>query len=710
MKRTTKLQLSASIAALSAFSMVVAAGTVVSWASATNGSWSDSNNWTPMMIPGISDDAILGLQGSYVVSINSMESAKSLSITNPDATVEINSAHALSLLGNLTNDGTILINPVSGGSLTTLHFDTDATISGMGSVKLNGFGPRARITSVAGGVVTNQSPHTIEGFGQIEAGILNEGLIRANVINNELSLRTNAMENFNVMEAVDGGVLNISGITLSNNLGEVRATGPDAEVRLTGSTIIGGQLYSDLGGQITVTNASTLDGVLSDADMSVNNSHVLNIQNSITNNGEILVNPTSGDSESALKFLDSSNLDGFGAVSLNGFGVRASLQADEGVFVTNMTDHTIRGKGQIEAELINRGLVSADIVAQELALMSFPKMNVATMQAVNGAILNILGTTITQFDMYAGGNEVGVNGIILADGIDSTIQIAGSMIVGGSVETYNDANVVITCATTFDNVAFSGIMRILNSHRLILREGTANFGTILVNPAAGEGVTFIEWDEEMTLEGEGVISLLASGARSQLNAADGVEFGELGAGQRLEGIGEIALNLINSGELAPGLSVGMMSATAPVLLSPTSVFEAEIAPSSADLFRSVSTVELGGQLDVEFIDGFEPEGFWGRTIVEASSITQAFEVANFPPAPIGLESKIYNTGTELIIGQTCSLDFNIDGELNFFDVSIFLDAFQNRNPIADMNSDGRFNFFDVSAFLVELENGCDVPK
>ena len=54
----------------------------------------------------------------------------------------------------------------------------------------------------------------------------------------------------------------------------------------------------------------------------------------------------------------------------------------------------------------------------------------------------------------------------------------------------------------------------------------------------------------------------------------------------------------------------------------------------------------------------------------------------------------------------CPADLTGDGALNFFDVSAFLSAFGNNNPIADFTGDGLFNFFDVSAFLQAFSAGC----
>ena len=50
-------------------------------------------------------------------------------------------------------------------------------------------------------------------------------------------------------------------------------------------------------------------------------------------------------------------------------------------------------------------------------------------------------------------------------------------------------------------------------------------------------------------------------------------------------------------------------------------------------------------------------------------------------------------------------DLNGDGELDFFDVSLFLSAFINQDPIADFTGDGQFDFFDVSAFLAAFSMG-----
>ncbi len=54
----------------------------------------------------------------------------------------------------------------------------------------------------------------------------------------------------------------------------------------------------------------------------------------------------------------------------------------------------------------------------------------------------------------------------------------------------------------------------------------------------------------------------------------------------------------------------------------------------------------------------------------------------------------------------CPADFTGEGDLNFLDVSAFLNAFGKSHPSADFTGEGDFNFLDVSAFLAAFGEGC----
>ncbi len=58
------------------------------------------------------------------------------------------------------------------------------------------------------------------------------------------------------------------------------------------------------------------------------------------------------------------------------------------------------------------------------------------------------------------------------------------------------------------------------------------------------------------------------------------------------------------------------------------------------------------------------------------------------------------------MNKVCAADFNDDYQLDFFDVTEFLNAYNNADPAADLNGDSNFDFLDVSAFLGEFNAPC----
>ncbi len=60
----------------------------------------------------------------------------------------------------------------------------------------------------------------------------------------------------------------------------------------------------------------------------------------------------------------------------------------------------------------------------------------------------------------------------------------------------------------------------------------------------------------------------------------------------------------------------------------------------------------------------------------------------------------FNDSRFYILERFCRPDINLDGDLNFLDVSAFLKF------AIDFNEDGSFNFLDISAFLQSFAEGC----
>jgi len=59
-----------------------------------------------------------------------------------------------------------------------------------------------------------------------------------------------------------------------------------------------------------------------------------------------------------------------------------------------------------------------------------------------------------------------------------------------------------------------------------------------------------------------------------------------------------------------------------------------------------------------------------------------------------------------IASPDCLVDLNGDGQLDFADVQIFLDAFASESSLADFNNDGVYDFFDLQIFLSLFGEGC----
>ena len=95
---------------------------------------------------------------------------------------------------------------------------------------------------------------------------------------------------------------------------------------------------------------------------------------------------------------------------------------------------------------------------------------------------------------------------------------------------------------------------------------------------------------------------------------------------------------------------------------------------------------------------------WDSRIDSFNSIT-VFDGGNIT-SPLQGQSTIDNVEYTPFDPDDCPADFVEDGVMNFFDIAIFLSAFNAQDPSADFTSDGNWNFFDISAFLFAFNAGC----
>src|SRR5208282_6745383 len=76
----------------------------VSWKNAVSGNWTVAANWSTGAVPGASDDATIGLSGSYTVSITSPITVGSIAVSDGVATLSVNdSGQIVTVTGNLVD-------------------------------------------------------------------------------------------------------------------------------------------------------------------------------------------------------------------------------------------------------------------------------------------------------------------------------------------------------------------------------------------------------------------------------------------------------------------------------------------------------------------------------------------------------------------------------------------------------------------------------
>lgn len=611
-------------------------------------------------------------------------------------TADLTNGQTLDVFNALTNNGVITVNPGGNGSATQIDFENSGALLGTGTIMLDSFDTRARLRTAPGATMTNSSTHTIRGWGRIEAALINDGEVVADEPGQAINMNTQDKVNNSVVRAIDMGEIEVSGITLDQTMGgQLFADGAGSRIEIRNSSVLGGDIAA-LNGATIETFGATLDGVdFGQGVMNQANGTNISIFNSITNNGEIVVNPLSSGSATTFDFQNTGALNGIGTLRLNSLDTRAWVRTLNDARMTNTATHTIRGYGRMAADLINNGLVSADVLDNTIFFNALPIENNSVIEAIDGGEADFSGISVDQ----SGG------GIIRAIGDSSLIDLNSTTVIAGVISA-SDGAAASAFNSTLDGVELQGTFNSPNAGNIFIRGGVVNNATITVNAIAGGSATQLQWLDESTLAGTGTVRLNSFDTRAWLTAANGVTMGTMGPDQRLEGFGRIGLPLELQGTHAPGLSVGTMLGTHPLTYTDSTTLEIEVDGIGADLYDSSSTVALDGTLVVTFVDGFSPTGFWARTIIEGSDITGKFDTVSIPdPAP-GLVSKVINTGTEVLVGHTCPGDVNLDGLTNFFDVSTFLSDFNNQTPAGDFNNDQQWNFFDVSAFLASFTAGC----
>ena len=337
-----------------------------------------------------------------------------------------------SIAASVINDGTVIVNPNHSGSQMYLLFTGDVSVGGTGSIVLNHGNSDWAQLNTSGGTLTQLAGHTISGRGLLNALLNNQGMVQADVAADTLYVRTNAKSNSGTFRAINGGILQIAGVNVAQtSAGHIVADGGAVSLQ-DGASVTGGTLNTANGGQVVNANdTATLTDVTNLGTYNITDAHTTVVNGTLVNDGTMTVNSNHGGAQTILQFNGDATLGGSGRVVLNHSSSNwASLNTGTGGTVTQLAGHTISGQGQLNANLVNQGLVSADVAGQPMYLQTNGKTNNSVMQATNGGYLRVAGVTITQ----------SANGRIVGDG--GTVEVRdGAVIVGGTLNTANGGQV-----------------------------------------------------------------------------------------------------------------------------------------------------------------------------------------------------------------------------------------------------------------------------
>lgn len=166
-----------------------------------------------------------------------------------------------------------------------------------------------------------------------------------------------------------------------------------------------------------------------------------------------------------------------------------------------------------------------------------------------------------------------------------------------------------------------------------------------------------------------------------------VNFGTIAMGS---GDATLPIEFFNIGDLANGAPMDVVLVTQ---LGDSTVLTTD--------FSAITSVQPQSSSTIQAILSDDTIGSYSATYI--------FEVVNdeslFGPGP-SIESLLVNILGE-VVENTCPGDFAEPfGELDFLDISIFVNAFTTNDPLADLNDDGEVDFLDISEFTSSFVNGC----
>ncbi|HEY4930282.1 MAG TPA: hypothetical protein VII23_01820 [Terriglobales bacterium] len=282
-------------------------------------------------------------------------------------------------LGTINNKNNFQLNGGAGTNAIILA-SSNVTLQGGGTVTMStaSGGGAAYIEQSGGPFTLTNVNNTIQGAGVIGnngLSLVNQATVNANVSSATLTLdgMTSGLTNTGVLEASNGGILQLQGITVNNaGGGTITANGGSSVQIYAGTTIQGGVLTNNGSFFGTPINSTAiLDGSTGAGAITINGTYTSDVNSdtyflgTINNKNNFQLN--GGNGVNTILLMDSTNvtLQGGGTVTmstLNGGG-DAVIEQSGGPFTLTNVDNTIQGEGILGNNgltIINQATINAN--------------------------------------------------------------------------------------------------------------------------------------------------------------------------------------------------------------------------------------------------------------------------------------------------------------------------------------------------------------
>jgi len=524
------------------------------------------------------------------------------------------------LIGAINNTGSIQVNAAGNNTFLTMSGGVNLTGAGTVTLSTSGNGTAALATTGGDQLLTNVN-NTLQGFGIIGWNgleVTNQGTINANVSATALTLNPSVFTNQGLLQASSGGILSLSGSTISNRTGTIQVNGATSSVQfVNNATIQGGTLAGVNNGIFTIPsgNAITLDGsslgalTIAGTYAVANNSNT-NLLGTINNTGAIQVN--AGGNNTFLTMVSSVSLTGNGTVTLTkgGNGTAALATSGGNQTLTNMSN-TIQGAGVIGwngLNVVNQGTINANLPAEGTLVINGGFTNAGLLEATVGGTLVLSNSTLN--------NRAGT---VNVNGASSSVQfVNNATIQGGTLATANggiltipSGNSITLDGSSQGTLNIAGTYVVANNSTTFLLGTINNTGMIQVN-AAGNN-TFLSVPGPVSLTGAGMVILSSTGNGTATIAASNGNQTLTNTGNTLQGTGVIGsngLSVINQGTInanvASSLVLNPNSLTNQGLIEATGIGMLQVSTSVSNAGGSITA--NGASAAVQFANGITIQG------------------------------------------------------------------------------------------------------